>query len=145
MKRRFPYYPRGVFIKGTAQYDYFWKHDPTGGFENVDNFAWAADPWPESEHRLSGGIAVHLCDCKNRAKEFGYRELRFWNRIVGKLRSQAMTARASTLVRTVRDSDDCRLRLDCAGASFGQKSGAGRATGNLVKWRGNIETLDSRA
>ena len=30
--------PKGTFIKGIAEYDYFWKDDTTAGLENVDNF-----------------------------------------------------------------------------------------------------------
>ena len=100
MKKRFPYYPRGVFIKGTAQYDYFWMLDPTAGFENVNNFDFQEltdEDLRDEKTDLSHGD----CYCDSIASEFGWRHIRFWKRIVGKLRSQAMTAHASPLVRTV--------------------------------------------
>ena len=94
MKMR--YYPPGVFIKGTAQYDYFWKYDTTAGLENVDDFDFEA--LSDEFEDFDGDFG---CYCDEVAKEFGYRGIRFWQRIVGNLRSQAMPARASALVHAV--------------------------------------------
>ena len=100
--RKCPYYPPGVFIKGAAQYDYFWKYGPLAGFENVANFDFEALS-DDAGWTPPGSECDDDCYCEAIAQEFGFRGVRFWQRIVGKLRSQAMAARASALVRSVCD------------------------------------------
>ena len=86
--------PPGVFIKGTAQYEYFWMYDPTAGFENVDNFDFQ-ELTDEDEKKIKYSDVEDDCYCMYQVKEWGWRALRSWQRILGKLRSQAMTAPAS--------------------------------------------------
>ena len=74
--------PKGTFIKGIAEYDYFWKDDTTAGLENVDNFDFQ-ELTDEDEKTLKYCFVEWNCYCRYSAKEWGWRALRFWQRILG--------------------------------------------------------------
>ena len=82
-KRRDSFFsPQGTFIKGIAEYDYFWKDDTTAGLENVDNFDFQ-ELTDEDEKTLKYCFVEWNCYCRHSAKEWGWRALRVWQRILG--------------------------------------------------------------